>query len=247
LGCAAVIDVRKSGSEKLIGAGADYSIHTHTNIYSAMKDGRRRSTTVHLRPLLILFVLLQAPRGVAAVNIFKWLFDFLYPEIIKVEVSVVIDRPIDQVFAFCLDFLNDVKWRTDVIEIECLEFCPPLPVQVGSRYTETTNLGTIIPFLPTITISPVVTVFDRDGYRIRWDGTDRDYSVERTFASVGGADGAAAKTKVTALHISTRKETYRLIVVPIPIPIIQLIYSKGRNEELQSLKRYLETTTTEEI
>jgi uncharacterized membrane protein len=209
-----------------------------------MKDGRR-STTVHLRPWLILLLLLQAPRGVAAVNIFKWLFDFLYPEIIKVEVSVVVDRPIDQVFEFCLDFLNDVKWRTDVIEIKCQEFCPPLPVQVGSRYTETTNLGTIVPFLPTITISPVVTTFDRNGYRIRWDGTDRDYSVERTFSTVDDSDGA--KTKVTALHISTRKETYRLIVVPIPIPIIQLIYSKGRNEELQSLKRYLETTTTEEL
>jgi hypothetical protein len=208
-------------------------------IHTAMKDGRR-STTVHLRPWLMLLVLLQAPRGVTAVNIFAWLFDFLYPEIYSVEVSVVVDRPIDQVFEFCLDFLNDVKWRTDVIEIACLEFCPPLPVQVGSRYTETTNLGTIIPFLPTVTISPVVTAFDREGYRIRWDGTDRDYSVERTFSTVG--DGAG-KTKVTALHISTKEETYRLIVVPIPIPIIQLIYSKGRNEELQSLKRYLETTT----
>lgn len=161
-------------------------------------------------------------------------WSFLYPESFSVEVSIIIDRPIDQVFGFCSNFQNDKLWRVDVIEISCLELCDS--VQVGSKYKETANLGTVVPFLPTIDVFPIISVLDPTNYRIKWVGTDRDYSVERQFKVVD-----ADSTKITAIHSSTLKETLRTIFIPIPIPIIQWIYSMGRNKELRELKAYIES------
>lgn len=176
---------------------------------------------------ILVFCLLQTPS-------LAFLFDFLYPETFTVTVSIVIDRGIDQVFEFCKDLQNDNVWRVDVEEIECLELCDA--VQVGSKYKEVTDLGTIIPFLPTIDAFPAVVELDSTNYRIKWDGTERDYSVQRSFKVI-----TEESTEFTALYFSTLKETLSLIIIPIPIPIITWIYSLGRNAEARQLKEYVES------
>lgn len=145
----------------------------------------------------------------------------------------MIDRGIDQVFDFCKDFPNDELWRVDVEEITCLESCET--VQVGSKYKEITDLGTIVPLLPTIEAFPIIVELDEANYRIKWDGTIRDYSVERSFRRISDDS-----TEFKAVYFSTLKETLSLIIIPIPIPIITWIYSMGRDAEARQLKTYIE-------
>jgi uncharacterized membrane protein len=52
---------------------------------------------------------------------------------IKVEVSTVINRPIEEVFAFVSDNRNDVRWQDGLLEIHVT---PDGPVGVGSQVVE---------------------------------------------------------------------------------------------------------------
>jgi uncharacterized membrane protein len=51
----------------------------------------------------------------------------------KIERSIVIDRPVDEVFAFTHDLANNALWQTTMVEIEPL-FDGPL--RVGSQWRE---------------------------------------------------------------------------------------------------------------
>lgn len=50
---------------------------------------------------------------------------------IDLEHSVLIDRPVDEVFAYVADQTNEPKWHTDVLEVR-----PAGPVQLGSSLTQ---------------------------------------------------------------------------------------------------------------
>lgn len=49
----------------------------------------------------------------------------------KLETSITINRPIEQVFAFAADLANNAKWQTGVIAAEVTS---PGPVGVGTKY-----------------------------------------------------------------------------------------------------------------
>jgi uncharacterized membrane protein len=49
----------------------------------------------------------------------------------QIQNSIIINRPIGQVFAFVADYRNNVKWQTGVI---AAEFTSPGPVGVGATY-----------------------------------------------------------------------------------------------------------------
>jgi hypothetical protein len=53
---------------------------------------------------------------------------------VVVEASAVIDRPVEEVFAFAADFRNDARWRGEVSD---LHYLSPDPIAVGSRELET--------------------------------------------------------------------------------------------------------------
>ena len=49
----------------------------------------------------------------------------------KLETSITINRPIEEVFAFVADLANNAKWQTGVIAAEVTS---PGPVGVGTKY-----------------------------------------------------------------------------------------------------------------
>ena len=74
------------------------------------------------------------------------------------ETSIMIDRPIGQVFAALVDSKNQPKWDTDLLEA-CIT--PDGPVGIGTRITEvrkimgrtSENTGEVIEFEPNVRIT----------------------------------------------------------------------------------------------
>lgn len=52
---------------------------------------------------------------------------------IKVEVSTIINRPIEEVFAFVTDHRNDVRWQDGLLEVR---LTPDGPVSMGTQVHE---------------------------------------------------------------------------------------------------------------
>jgi uncharacterized membrane protein len=51
----------------------------------------------------------------------------------RIEYSIIIHRPVDEVFTFATDLQNERQWQP---EIESLELPPEKPLRVGSVFTE---------------------------------------------------------------------------------------------------------------
>jgi uncharacterized membrane protein len=49
----------------------------------------------------------------------------------QVERSIVVERPLDEVFAFVTDLANLPAWQPEVVEIRC-----DGPIEIGARFTE---------------------------------------------------------------------------------------------------------------
>lgn len=74
---------------------------------------------------------------------------------IKVEVSTIINRPIEEVFAFVTDHRNDVRWQDGLLEVR---LTPDGPVSVGTQVHEVRKFmgrriestGVISEFIPNV-------------------------------------------------------------------------------------------------
>ena len=70
---------------------------------------------------------------------------------IKVQSSIVIAKPVDQVFAFAANYENDAQWRDEVRQMKY----GSQPVQVGTQATEVSKV-----FLQNLTTVTEVTVYE---------------------------------------------------------------------------------------
>jgi hypothetical protein len=55
---------------------------------------------------------------------------------IKVQSSIVISKPVEQVFAFAANYENDAQWRNEVQQLKY----GTLPVQIGTQATEVSKV-----------------------------------------------------------------------------------------------------------
>lgn len=135
--------------------------------------------------------------------------------------SIVIARPVAEVFAFIADYANDARWRAGVQ----MESTPPGPARVGTTTRE------VVRFMgnDTVTLAEVVTcVPDR---RIEFRSTDGTYPVTG-YRAVAPVDGGTEFTYALTIELSGLYKTMSAILVPI--------FRQQIGGDLRRLKQQLE-------
>lgn len=89
------------------------------------------------------------------------------------KLSIRIERPITQVFAFTITPPNTTKWIGGIVAEETNE----LPVQVGTVYTLRDTIGNISEY--------TIVVLEKDKL-VEWMSKDGSYHVRYAFAPVDG-------------------------------------------------------------
>lgn len=144
---------------------------------------------------------------------------------IRIKQEVLIDRPINQVFAFVSDLKNELQWRTTVQELKAIT-----PGPTG-RNTEFRQLGKFLGLR--IESSFVIDEFE-ENRKLGFKTTDG------TVESTGGylfepVAGATFLTYFCDINFSR--------LFKIAEPLIGRLYKKRVSSDLEGLKELLQTTT----
>lgn len=142
------------------------------------------------------------------------------------EASIVVDRPVGQVFAVFADTKNQPQWDTGLLEV-CLT--PDGPVKVGTKITEvrkfmgrtSENSGEVIEFEPNVRITrksveTPMKVFGTVTFAATPEGTKVDWRWDLQFKGIFALAG----------------------------PMIATSMKKGSETSLRGLKKLLESLAT---
>jgi uncharacterized membrane protein len=142
---------------------------------------------------------------------------------VTVQASIVVGRPIGEVFAYAADFRNDAAWRGEVSEIRYLT---PDPIAVGSRELETARF-----FGRTARTETRVTEFEVPR-RVAFEHVSGPYRVRgsRTFEAV--PDGTRFTFRLES-EVSFAFE--RLLV-----PLLGRLFQRQMDQNVARLKAILE-------
>ena len=97
----------------------------------------------------------------------------------RIETTITINRPIEQVFSYVADYRNNIHWQTGVITAE---FTSSAPIGVGSTYKyDATAMGR------KMETTGELTIYDPP-HKIAWKSTSGPFpmSGSTTFEEVGG-------------------------------------------------------------
>jgi carbon monoxide dehydrogenase subunit G len=137
--------------------------------------------------------------------------------------DILIQRPIEDVFAYLADFENDRRWRSEVTEARRL---PGPESGLGERYVEAMHFP---------------------GFRVRSEFEIIEFEPPRIITAEGRSEGMHAvqhyelttEDGATRVHIATRLDTQGLLAMGEPIAA-RLLNGRAR-ENIRRLKRRLET------
>jgi uncharacterized membrane protein len=143
----------------------------------------------------------------------------------KIEQSIVISRPIEEVFAFVSDYRNDPRWRTGIVEFSQT---PEGPTAAGTRLREVLRLA---------------------GLRLETASEVIEYEPNRkcTIKSTSGpiplrnwrlVEPAPGGTRFTYAIVGESSGFYKLAE-----PVLVAIFRRQLRAELARLKRILESST----
>jgi uncharacterized membrane protein len=126
---------------------------------------------------------------------------------VKVEVSEIIRRPVEEVFAFITDYRNDVRWQDGLLEVR---LTPDGPVSVGTQVHEVRKFmgwriestGVITEYIPNVKVArkTVEGPNDIEGYT--------------TFEPVDGDGEESSSTKVTT-HMEMEAGGFMALTEPL--------------------------------
>src|SRR5689334_20592218 len=142
---------------------------------------------------------------------------------ISVQSSIVIARPVEQVFAFAANYENDGQWRSEVRQMKY----ESMPVQVGTRATEVSNV-----FMQNLTTVTEVTRYDLNS-----NVSSKSISgmvpivVSRDFRSVSGG---------TEFTYFLEGDESGVLMYRLMRPILQRWYQATVEKYLRTLKQILE-------
>ena len=150
------------------------------------------------------------------------------PKRLSVEVSTIIDRPIDEVFAFVSNYENDPSWRAGV---ESMRHDPPGAVHVSMHTHE------------------VLRLFGRT-LRVEAEIIAMEPGKSVTFRSVAGPLQAQGVRKVsnsgTRTVFSYEVEANLAGLLSVLAPMVKRSFTKRARGDLARLKRILETSPPSE-
>ncbi len=143
----------------------------------------------------------------------------------KNQHSVVINAPVELVFAFAADFENDPRWRS---EVQRMQYTTGRPVGVGSRAVETARmLG------QTLETTTVTTDYEPNR-RVAAKSTSGPVPIvaSRGFEAVPGG---------TRFTYTLEGDTSGVLLFRLMGPILTRLYQKRIESYLRTLKGILET------
>ena len=141
---------------------------------------------------------------------------------IQHEVSVHLNRPVDQVFAFLIDARNLLTWQSNLIEVEQLTEGPP---RAGTRIREVRRIGR-----GPSEILTVITVFEPDKRFDTKTVTQPQVSVSYSFEAEGGG------TRVNFKFVMLTSGMMRLLE-----PVIARSIRKQFASDFEKLQHVLES------
>ena len=140
------------------------------------------------------------------------------------SLSIAVDRPVAEVFAFLADMRNHPQEeRSQVILVEKLT---PEPIGVGTRFRE------MVQTLPLVRVEMIseVTQYDRnERIEIAWHGGGMEGVLTYCFESQNGATGLSLHETVTAKGLARLAE-----------PVIRRTFERMLVNRLHGIKRVLE-------
>lgn len=131
------------------------------------------------------------------------------------ETSVLINRPVEEVFAFVADYDTHVQWQSGVLEAEITSEGPP---EVGSQYKYVMQLVG-----RRLDTAGEITVFEPPK-RQGWKATSGPFPMEGEF-SFDGADGG---TNVT-LHVEAEAGGFFKLAEPLVIRMVRRQFETSLN------------------
>jgi uncharacterized protein YndB with AHSA1/START domain len=118
--------------------------------------------------------------------------------------TIIIDRPVEDVFAFIADYANDARWRAGVQ----MESTPPGPARVGTTTRE------VVRFMGNDTITLAEVIACAPDRRIDFRSTDGPYPVVG-FRAVAPVEGGTEFTYTLTIELSGLYKAMSAVVVPI--------------------------------
>jgi uncharacterized membrane protein len=141
--------------------------------------------------------------------------------VISAEVTFVVNRPVEEVFAFLSDFENNLKWRASQVEVEKTSSGP---IGVGTTYRLVNNvLGR------RVELGATVVEYEPPWRFVSMDEGPIPVRAQRLFESVGGG------TRVS-LKIEADLSGFLKVAEPLLAPILKRRIEADSNQA----KRFLE-------
>ena len=143
----------------------------------------------------------------------------------KNQHSVVINAPVERVFAFAADFENDPRWRS---EVQRMRYTTGRPVGVGSRAVETARM-----LRQTLETTTVTTDYEPNR-RVAAKSTSGPVPIvaSRDFEAVPGG---------TRFTYTLEGDTSGVLLLRLMGSILTRLYQKRIESYLRTLKGILET------
>ena len=147
---------------------------------------------------------------------------------IFMQAQIDIHRPIEQVFAFAANPLNDGTWRPEV-----RDFTASGPLQAGTFYGEVIHIGLRNHYQTKAVVSQLTPPFL---IRVKAaPGHDRTFVADRTFAPL-----SPGWTRVTYRAQADERVVYDLTFLPVGLDQAAAYYQWVMKQNLFRLKRILE-------
>ncbi|MCP5038189.1 MAG: hypothetical protein GY945_11395 [Rhodobacteraceae bacterium] len=152
---------------------------------------------------------------------------------VSMEAEIDINRPIEAVFAFATDPLNERLWRDEVRHLSASG-----PMGLGIVLDEVIQIG----FSSNSEIRVEVTAFDAPSlFRVQAVAThNRNFRSERTFTKLNDN-----WTRVNYSTITDERLVFEIALVPIGLATTAAYYEWVMQENLRRLKHLLEASTGE--
>ena len=141
---------------------------------------------------------------------------------IKVETTVQIDRPSEEVFAFISNFENNPKWQSGQLEAK---FTTEEPLRVGSTYDQ------VAKFLGRRVVSTFEVVEYEPNRKVKASSTSGSFPITFTRMVEPSDEGS----EVTAIIEGDASGFFRLAE-----PLLKVMVKNSVDSDYQNLKRILE-------
>jgi uncharacterized membrane protein len=142
---------------------------------------------------------------------------------IKVETTVQIDRPSEEVFAFISNFENNPKWQSGQLEAK---FTTEEPLRVGSTYDQ------VAKFLGRRIVSTFEVVEYKPNRKVKASSTSGSFPITFTRMVEPSDDGS----EVTAIIEGDASGFFRLAE-----PLLKRMVQNSVDADYQNLKKILES------